>query len=228
MTALADRVSMTVDRAEFDDLVTIVTQAPTWEKDRLPGSASCCARSAREGGRAGADPGALDVEARPRDAQGAGPARERRVPGGEAAARRARELARPPPRGERSQARQRRARAAARRSARRCSRPPRATRRAHAADRGGARAARGRSPRSRTRWPRTCPRRRRSRYARRAGGAEAPPRRAQRRNSSSGGAEAADGERVGAPPEKDRDRSPAPSAVARGHSPRDAAEAPAD
>ena len=37
MTALADRVSMTVDRADFDDLVTLVTQAPTWEKDRLQG-----------------------------------------------------------------------------------------------------------------------------------------------------------------------------------------------
>jgi ribonuclease E len=38
MTALADRVSMTVERADFDDLVTLVTQAPTWEKDRLPGA----------------------------------------------------------------------------------------------------------------------------------------------------------------------------------------------
>jgi ribonuclease E len=37
MTALQDRVSMKVDRAEFDDLVTLVTSAPTWEKDRLPG-----------------------------------------------------------------------------------------------------------------------------------------------------------------------------------------------
>ena len=37
MTALADRVSMAVDRADFDDLVTLVTQAPTWEKDRLQG-----------------------------------------------------------------------------------------------------------------------------------------------------------------------------------------------
>jgi superfamily II DNA or RNA helicase len=37
MMALADRVSMTVDRASFDDLVTLVTQAPTWEKDRQPG-----------------------------------------------------------------------------------------------------------------------------------------------------------------------------------------------
>jgi ribonuclease E len=37
MTALADRVSMIVDRADFDDLVTLVTQAPTWEKDRVQG-----------------------------------------------------------------------------------------------------------------------------------------------------------------------------------------------
>src|SRR5215204_2854194 len=37
MTALQDRVSMGVDRASFDDLVTLVTQAPTWEKDRAQG-----------------------------------------------------------------------------------------------------------------------------------------------------------------------------------------------
>jgi ribonuclease E len=37
MMALADRVSMIVDRASFDDLVTLVTQAPPWEKDRLQG-----------------------------------------------------------------------------------------------------------------------------------------------------------------------------------------------
>jgi hypothetical protein len=30
-------VSMTVERADFDDLVTLVTQAPTWEKERLAG-----------------------------------------------------------------------------------------------------------------------------------------------------------------------------------------------
>ncbi|MDX6409182.1 MAG: ribonuclease [Gaiellaceae bacterium] len=35
--ALTDRVSMTVERADFDDLVTLVTQAPTWEKDRMGG-----------------------------------------------------------------------------------------------------------------------------------------------------------------------------------------------
>jgi hypothetical protein len=37
MIALADRVSMKVERADFDDLVTLVTQAPTWEKDRVQG-----------------------------------------------------------------------------------------------------------------------------------------------------------------------------------------------
>ena len=37
LMALEDRVSMRVDRADFDDLVTLVTQAPTWEKERLPG-----------------------------------------------------------------------------------------------------------------------------------------------------------------------------------------------
>ena len=37
MTALQDRVSMTVERADFDDLVTLVSQAPPWEKDRSAG-----------------------------------------------------------------------------------------------------------------------------------------------------------------------------------------------
>jgi ribonuclease E len=37
MIALADRVSMAVERADFDDLVTLVTLAPPWEKDRLQG-----------------------------------------------------------------------------------------------------------------------------------------------------------------------------------------------
>jgi hypothetical protein len=35
---LQDRVSMRIDRADFDDLVTLVTQAPTWEKERLAGT----------------------------------------------------------------------------------------------------------------------------------------------------------------------------------------------
>jgi hypothetical protein len=37
MMALQDRVSMRVERADFDDLVTLVTQAPTWEKERQAG-----------------------------------------------------------------------------------------------------------------------------------------------------------------------------------------------
>jgi ribonuclease E len=37
MMALQDRVSMRVERADFDDLVTLVTQAPPWEKERLSG-----------------------------------------------------------------------------------------------------------------------------------------------------------------------------------------------
>ena len=37
LIALSDRVGMGIDRASFDDLVTLVTQAPPWEKDRLPG-----------------------------------------------------------------------------------------------------------------------------------------------------------------------------------------------
>ncbi len=37
MMALQDRVSMHVERADFDDLVTLVTQAPPWEKERLAG-----------------------------------------------------------------------------------------------------------------------------------------------------------------------------------------------
>ena len=37
MMALSDRAATRVERAEFDDLVTLVTQAPPWEKDRLAG-----------------------------------------------------------------------------------------------------------------------------------------------------------------------------------------------
>jgi ribonuclease E len=37
LMALADRVSMRVDRADFDDLVTLVSSAPPWEKDRMAG-----------------------------------------------------------------------------------------------------------------------------------------------------------------------------------------------
>jgi hypothetical protein len=37
MIALSDRMSTPIERADFDDLVTLITQAPTWEKDRLQG-----------------------------------------------------------------------------------------------------------------------------------------------------------------------------------------------
>jgi hypothetical protein len=37
LMALVDRVSTPVERADYDDLVTLVTQAPTWEKERLQG-----------------------------------------------------------------------------------------------------------------------------------------------------------------------------------------------
>ena len=37
LIALADRVSMKVERADFDDLVTLITQALPWEKDRAAG-----------------------------------------------------------------------------------------------------------------------------------------------------------------------------------------------
>jgi superfamily II DNA or RNA helicase len=37
LSALGDRVAVTVDRTDFDDLVTMVTSAPTWEKDRVQG-----------------------------------------------------------------------------------------------------------------------------------------------------------------------------------------------
>ncbi len=37
LSALGDRVGVIVDRADFDDLVTMVTSAPTWEKDRVQG-----------------------------------------------------------------------------------------------------------------------------------------------------------------------------------------------
>jgi superfamily II DNA or RNA helicase len=37
LSALGDRVAVTIDRASFDDMVTMVTSAPTWEKDRVQG-----------------------------------------------------------------------------------------------------------------------------------------------------------------------------------------------
>ena len=67
-----------------------------------PGAAARDRRG--QGERAGPDPAAVDVAAREGDAEGAGPARERGVPRGEAPARRSRQLARPPARGERAEA----------------------------------------------------------------------------------------------------------------------------
>jgi ribonuclease E len=37
LSALGDRVAITIDRASFDDLVSMVTSAPTWDKDRMHG-----------------------------------------------------------------------------------------------------------------------------------------------------------------------------------------------
>ena len=37
LSALGDRVATSVDRASFDDLVSMVTSAPTWDKDRVQG-----------------------------------------------------------------------------------------------------------------------------------------------------------------------------------------------
>ena len=37
LAALGDRVATNVDRADFDDLVTIVSSSPTWDKDRVQG-----------------------------------------------------------------------------------------------------------------------------------------------------------------------------------------------
>jgi ribonuclease E len=37
LSALGDRVAVSVDRASFDDLVTMITSAPTWDKDRVQG-----------------------------------------------------------------------------------------------------------------------------------------------------------------------------------------------
>jgi ribonuclease E len=37
LSALGDRVAISVDRASFDDLVSMVTSAPTWDKDRVHG-----------------------------------------------------------------------------------------------------------------------------------------------------------------------------------------------
>ena len=144
MTALADRVAMPVERADFDDLVTLVTPGAALGEGPRRGRPHPAARDRRgEGERARPDPRPLDVAARARRPQGARPQGEPGVPGGEAAARRGRELARPPARGERREARAG--------SRRRCRSPVGAallasaegyTPRANAAARPGARGAR--------------------------------------------------------------------------------------
>ena len=191
MTALQDRVSMIVERADFDDLVTLVSQAPPWEKDRAAG-VRILLRAIGEG-KANAPDQILQRwtwKLARGDAQDPGPPRERRVPRGEAAARRGRELARPPPRGERGPARAGREGAAARgrSSAARLGRGLHAARELGARPR--ARGARRDDRRSRTRSPTTCPRRRRPR-ASRAGGASG-------RRAASGAGPGAHGSRTDA------------------------------
>ena len=182
MTALADRVATPVERADFDDLVTLVSQAPPWEKDRSAG-VRILLRAIGEG-KATAPEQILarwTWRARPRDAQGAGPPRQRRVPRGEAPARRRRQLARSPARGQRREARPGREGACRSPSAPRCS--PRRTATRRAPTRSSTRRARtsARSRRSRTRSPRTCPRPRRRRASRGGGARSAgPPARRQR------------------------------------------------
>ena len=143
LIALADRVSMKVDRADFDDLVTLVAQAPPWEKDRAAG-VRILLRAIAEG-----KPDAPDqILARwtwrlshavrkqlDRKASQEYPDAKRLL--GALA-----ELARPPSRGERGEARQRGARDAegGRRSTARVGRGLHAA--LDAAARGGARAAR--------------------------------------------------------------------------------------
>ena len=229
MTALQDRVATTVERADFDDLVTLVSQAPPWDKDRAAGVADPPARDRRgEGERARPDPAALDLAARARDAQGAGPARERRVPGGEAPARRGRELARPPARGERRQARPGGEGAAARgrRRAARLLRGLHAARQLRLSTAPARSSARRR--RSRTPSPTTCPRRRRRRASRAgASGRSAaaarrrrsrPPRAARREQNGvrrpprQARAEAGAAAAGGRPPSEDGAAPPAPTA----------------
>ena len=77
-----------VDRADFDDLVTLVTQAPPWEKDRAAGVRILLRAIGRGSRSRRSDPGALDLAPRARDAQGPGPPRLDRVPRGEASPRR--------------------------------------------------------------------------------------------------------------------------------------------
>ena len=191
MTALADRVATPVERADFDDLVTLVSQAPPWEKDRAAG-VRILLRAVGEGKANAPDQilGPLDVEARAGNAQGAGPARQRRssprrsgcsVPSPTRAATGTRTTSRS---SSRSRVPYRS------RSEPRCSRPPTATRRERT--RCSIRHARSsaRSRRSPTRSPRTCPPPRR-RCASRGAGARSGGRPGRRRGRTA--AKPADG-----------------------------------
>ena len=80
MTALLDRVATPVERADFDDLVTLVTQAPPWEKDRAAG-VRVLLRAIGEGKPAAPEQIlARWTWARAGDAEGAGPPGLDRVP----------------------------------------------------------------------------------------------------------------------------------------------------
>ena len=131
LIALADRVSMRVERADFDDLVTLVTQAPPWEKDRAAGVRIAPARDRRgQARRARPDPRALDVAARARRPQAARPQGVAGVPGrASGCSARSRTRAATGTRRTPRSSSTRRSRCRAR-SARRCSPRPRATRRA--------------------------------------------------------------------------------------------------
>ena len=96
---------MTVDRASFDDLVTLVTQAPPWEKDRVSG-VRVLLQAVGEG-KADA-PEQILARWTWRLARATRKAQDRRAsaefPGGEAAARGTRQLTWSPSRGERGRA----------------------------------------------------------------------------------------------------------------------------
>ena len=99
MTALLDRVAP-VERADFDDLVTLVTQAPPWEKDRAAG-VRVLLRAIGEGKPAAPEQILARWTWRLARAAGCGTGGLDRVPRGEAPPRRRRGLAWPPARGER-------------------------------------------------------------------------------------------------------------------------------
>ena len=227
MTALQDRVSMTVERADFDDLVTLVSQAPPWEKDRAAG-VRILLRAIGEG-KANAPDQILQrwtwklakttrkVQDRRASAEfpeakrllGAvansrGHRHEENVaeadPGREGAAARRRRRAARLLRGVHARARTTRSTAPARRSAR--------------------------SGRSRTRSPTTCPRRRHRRASRGGASGRRSPARARRSRAaegaaaSNGGAPAEGGDGAAKPKRRRRRRKPS-GGSAEGRAPAD-------